>query len=85
MGSVVERVDLYCFAEAVGLAESPCFVYGVGPVDSQGSIQGVGSVDSQGFVEEARSAGPAAAVELPLAEKNWFLRPLLTMDEGILN
>jgi hypothetical protein len=36
-------------------------------------------------VEEAGSAGPAVAVELPLAEKNWFLRPLLMMDEGILD
>jgi hypothetical protein len=36
-------------------------------------------------VEEAGSAGPAAAVELPLAEKNWFPHPLLMMDEGILD
>jgi hypothetical protein len=36
-------------------------------------------------VEEAGSAGPAAAVELPLVEKNWFLRFLQNMGEGILD
>jgi hypothetical protein len=36
-------------------------------------------------VEEAGSASPAAAVELPLAEKNWFLRLLQNMGEGILD
>jgi hypothetical protein len=58
---------------------------GVGPVGSQGSVWEVGSVDSQGFVEEAGSAGSAVAVELLLAEKNWFLRPLLMMDEEKLD
>jgi hypothetical protein len=36
-------------------------------------------------VEEAGSAGSAVAVELLLAEKNWFLWLLQNMGEGILD
>jgi hypothetical protein len=49
----VELVDLYCFVEVTGLADSPCFAEEVGPVDSQR------------FVEEAGSAGFVVVVELP--------------------
>jgi hypothetical protein len=64
MGSAIERVDLYCFVEAVGLADSPCFVEEVGPADFPR------------FVEEAGSAGFAVVAKLLLAEQNWFLQPL---------
>jgi hypothetical protein len=48
-------------------------------------VEEAGSSGPQRFVEEAGSAGSAVAVELPLAERNWFLRSLLMMDKGILN
>jgi hypothetical protein len=32
MGSVVEPVDLHCFVEAAGLADSQCFVEAAGLV-----------------------------------------------------
>jgi hypothetical protein len=57
----VEPVDLYCFVEVAGLADSPCFA------------EEVGSADSQGFVEEAGSAGLAVVVEflyLEVVEQN---------------
>jgi hypothetical protein len=76
MGSAVERVDLYCFVEAAGLADSPCFVEEVGPADSQG------------FVEEAGSASFAVVAEfmyLEVVERNWSLQPLLKMNKEILD
>jgi hypothetical protein len=74
MGSAVEPVDLYCFLEVAGLADSPCFVEEVGPADSHC------------FVEEAGSAGFAAVVELlylEVVKQNWSLQPLLKMNKGI--
>jgi hypothetical protein len=76
MGSAVEPVDLYCFVEVAGLADSPCFV------------EKVGSADSQCFVEEAGSAGFAVVVELlylEVVEQNWSLQPLLKMYKGIVD
>jgi hypothetical protein len=73
MGSAVELVDLYCLVEVAGLADPPrC-------------VEEAGSAGSQRFAEEAGSAGSAVAVELPLVEQSWFLRPLQNVREGILD
>jgi hypothetical protein len=48
-------------------------------------VEEAGSAGSQHSVEEAGSAGSAVAVELLLAEQNWFLRLLQIMHEGILD
>jgi hypothetical protein len=40
MGSVVELVDLHCFAKAAGPVDFPCFVDAVGLVDSPCSAEG---------------------------------------------
>jgi hypothetical protein len=96
-GFAVERVDLYCLAEAAGLAvplqlaeevASADFqhcVEEVGLASSQHFVEAAGSAAPQRFVEEAGSAGPAMVVELLLVEQSWTLQPPRNTPEGILD
>jgi hypothetical protein len=85
MGSAVELVDLYCPVEVTGLAVPLRLVEEVALADFQHCVEEAGLAGSQRFAEEAGSAGSAMAVELPLVEQNWSLRPLYNIREGIFD
>jgi hypothetical protein len=85
MGSAVELVDLYCLVEVAGLAVPPRLEEEVALADFQRCVEEAGLTGSQHFAEEAGSVGSAVAVELPLVEQNWSLRPPYNIREGILD
>jgi hypothetical protein len=85
MGSAVELVDLYCLVEVAGLAVPPRLVEEVALADFQRCVEEVGLAGSQRFVEGAGSVGSVVAVELPLVEQSWSLRPPYNIREGILD
>jgi hypothetical protein len=97
MDLAVEWVDLYCLAEAAGLAvplqlaeevashDFQHCVEEVGLAAPQRFVEAAGWAVPQRFVEEAGSAGPAMVVELLLVEQSYSLRSPHNTPEGILD
>jgi hypothetical protein len=85
MDLAVERVDLYCLAEAAGLAVPLQLAEEVALADFQHCVEEVGLESSQCFVEAAGSAVPAMVVELLLVEQSCSLRSPHNIPEGILD
>jgi hypothetical protein len=85
MDLAVERVDLYCLAEATGLAVPLQLAEEVASADFQRCVEEVGLSGLQRFVEAAGSAGPAMVVEFLLAERSWTPQSPHNIPEGILD
>jgi hypothetical protein len=79
MGSAVESVDLYCLAEAAGLAALLRPAEEVELFDLRRLVEEVGQPGSQHSVEEAGLAGFAMVAE------NWTLQSPRCIPEGVLD
>jgi hypothetical protein len=79
MGSTVESVDLYCLAEATGLAALLWPAEEVELVDLQRLVEEAGRLGFQCSAEEARLAGFAMVAE------NWTLQSPCCIPEGVLD